>query len=54
MDDAKQKHPLVVDNSHFDWLTAFVIARLHCPAVSQSLAFGDRFEIAPDTGRLGC
>src|SRR6266853_2836465 len=50
MHDAKQKRALVVDNSPFDRLAAFVIARLHGPAVSQSLAFGDRFEIAPDTG----
>src|SRR5260370_6447268 len=54
MRDAKQKHALVVDNSSFDWLTAFVIARLHCPAVSQSVAFGDRFEKDLDTGRNVC
>src|SRR5271167_146634 len=52
MHDTKQKHARVVDNSPFDWLTTFVIARLHCPAVSQSVAFGDRFEIDLDTGRL--
>src|ERR1700737_2192987 len=53
MQDAKQKHALVVDNLPFDWLTAFVIARLHCPAVSQSVAFGDRVEPDTDTERPG-
>jgi hypothetical protein len=53
MHDAKQKHALVVDNSPFDWLIAFVVRRLNRPAVSQNVAFGDRVEPDTDTERPG-